>query len=290
MNIVLHHGLFGFGTQEFGGIQVEYFKGVPEALEANGHRTFATGVNPVGTIKQRCQQLLQHLRLNLAEIPNNEPVVLIAHSMGGLDARELLATAEPNVVDRIAALVTIATPHRGSPVADWVVRFNEPVNPLHLPDPLHAVGNVLRRAAPAKIVPLQVPEWVQWLGLDHDAIPDLTTASCAIFSGNRPNRKGVRYFWLAADCTGNVPLFFKIPSGIVSQDTGPSGGDNDGIVAVKSAEPPADPANPWASLGVWKGVDHLNAVNMRLLTDLHRPNVAPRYVQLVETVRQALGA
>ncbi|CAI4215059.1 unnamed protein product [Parascedosporium putredinis] len=49
-----------------------------------------------------------------------EYVNIVAHSMGGLDARYMLSCLAPSNV-RVASLVTIATPHRGSIIADRVL-------------------------------------------------------------------------------------------------------------------------------------------------------------------------
>src|SRR5262249_49723084 len=43
-------------------------------------------------------------------------VNVVAHSMGGLDAR--WAIAKLGVGDRVASLVTVGTPHRGTPLAE----------------------------------------------------------------------------------------------------------------------------------------------------------------------------
>ena len=37
--------------------------------------------------------------------------------MGGLDARYMIG--QLGMADRVAALLTVTTPHRGSPYADW---------------------------------------------------------------------------------------------------------------------------------------------------------------------------
>ena len=51
-------------------------------------------------------------------------VVIIAHSMGGLDARYMISRL--GMDDRVTALVTITTPHRGSPYADWCLHAPRP--------------------------------------------------------------------------------------------------------------------------------------------------------------------
>jgi triacylglycerol lipase len=52
-------------------------------------------------------------------------VHFIARSMGGLDARH--AILSPKVAERIATLVTIGTPHLGSPVADAIAKPTDPL-------------------------------------------------------------------------------------------------------------------------------------------------------------------
>ena len=50
---------------------------------------------------------------------SNSKVILMGHSMGGLDAR--YAVSKLGMDRHVAAVVTISTPHRGSPFADWVL-------------------------------------------------------------------------------------------------------------------------------------------------------------------------
>ena len=65
---------------------------------------------------QRGEQLAAAI---LRQVPGAEREHIIAHSMGGLDARHAIAHV-PGLAGRVATLVTIGTPHRGSPVADAI--------------------------------------------------------------------------------------------------------------------------------------------------------------------------
>src|SRR5438270_12315808 len=120
MNLVLHHGIFGFATLG----PVVYFNGVRDRLTAKfpGLRIFAAQVAPDGTIERRGTELGQQIVEQMAAggaLDPGEPVHIIAHSMGGLDARFLLSPANPsNMSDRVTSLTTISTPHKGSPIAD----------------------------------------------------------------------------------------------------------------------------------------------------------------------------
>src|ERR1051325_699937 len=212
MFIILLHGLFGFRAQPLGPIKVEHFRGIAEALEREGHTVVTTGVNPVGSIAQRAKQLEQQLHEIITEkLPGGEKVLLIAHSMGGLDARCVLADEDSKIAEHISALITIATPHRGSPIADLAAIINETV---HVPALLRPFGNA--QMAISQVINQRisntvfyVPQWMQWLGMDHDAILDLTTAACADFNRVTHNSSGVDYYWVATNCTGSVPLFFE---------------------------------------------------------------------------------
>src|SRR3954469_20978251 len=107
--IVLVHGLLGFDRLQVGGLTlVNYFPGVVEALQAGGSRVFAPALSPTAGIAQRAAQLRDFI---LRTCPH-EPVHLIAHSMGGLDARYLVSRLD--MADRILTLTTLGTPHRGT--------------------------------------------------------------------------------------------------------------------------------------------------------------------------------
>lgn len=104
--VVLIHGMGGF--KDLAGI--DYFYRVPESFRRAGAKVFVPGTTTFGSIEKRAGELKAQLdRLD-------GPLVLIAHSQGGLDARYLISKL--GYAGRVKALVTIATPHHGTPVAD----------------------------------------------------------------------------------------------------------------------------------------------------------------------------
>jgi triacylglycerol lipase len=123
--IVLAHGLSGF-RQLFG--VVDYFFGIPSDLRAGGAQVFVTQVSAFGSAEQRGEQLLQQVEF-IAASTGAGKVNLIGHSQGGLDARYVMAVRP----DLIASLTTVATPHLGADLADFLVDnlapggFNETV-------------------------------------------------------------------------------------------------------------------------------------------------------------------
>jgi triacylglycerol lipase len=112
--IVLAHGLFGFTRIGLGRVTLTpYFRSIPEFLTGAGNRVLVTRVPSIAGVEQRAGRLGEQI---LKAFPN-EPVHVIGHSMGGLDARRLLAN--PAWQRRILSLSTIGTPHLGTALADF---------------------------------------------------------------------------------------------------------------------------------------------------------------------------
>lgn len=110
--IVLAHGLTGF-RQLFG--VVDYFFGIPGDLRSNGAQVFVTQVTAVASAEERGEQLLQQIEFIVASTGAGK-VNLIGHSEGGLDARYVMGVRP----DLIASLTTVATPHLGADLADFL--------------------------------------------------------------------------------------------------------------------------------------------------------------------------
>ena len=109
--VVLVHGLMGFDEVAVAGSKLRYFRGIGERLEQMGARVYRARLPALASVPERARKLADYVR-GLGEPRVN----LIAHSMGGLDAR--WAIAKLGLGDRVASLVTIATPHHGTPLAE----------------------------------------------------------------------------------------------------------------------------------------------------------------------------
>ncbi|HZS28173.1 MAG TPA: hypothetical protein VFB76_13155 [Candidatus Angelobacter sp.] len=207
--IVLAHGLFGFGDLLPGILSslpsVHYFNMVADHFRDLGHNVLEPQVDPIGSIPNRGTQLAEKI---LRQTNPTDKVHIFAHSMGGLDSRFAISNRD-DVAERIATLVTIGTPHRGSPVADAVIRQSGPI--------FDQIPAVLK----AK------------LENNAGAIQDLTTASCAQFDDNTPDKPGVRYINVAGDASraGNELLLFQLAATIGKM----TGEVNDGMVTRSSA-------------------------------------------------------
>jgi triacylglycerol esterase/lipase EstA (alpha/beta hydrolase family) len=201
--------------------------------------------------------------------------------MGGLDARRMLA--DPDLFDarRVAALVTLCTPHRGSPVADLITGILRRREVAKFRKAWSGLPPAAARLAQRHRLDVgKLPAWAGWIAEDRDAIANLTTERCAAFDRDTHNPAGVRCFWVAGDCAEGVPLLLKTTHEIVRRADSAAGGANDGLVALTSARPAEQTANPWTPLGVWP-VDHLKAVNHCLPGD-GSPDVTPRYLELLD--------
>src|SRR5262249_44792822 len=75
-------GVLGLDAGELAGRRHEYFRGIPEQLRALGCDVHVVRVPPVGSVAARAEALAQAVRSLDARRVN-----IIAHSMGGLDAR-----------------------------------------------------------------------------------------------------------------------------------------------------------------------------------------------------------
>ena len=246
--IVLHHGLLGFGDINLGPVKIRYFRGIDRAITGRGHPLIVSRVHPTGSIERRAGQLRDNIIAGLKDTGREKDrVIIVAHSMGGLDARYMINKL--GMDDRVAALLTITTPHRGSPYADWCVL------------------NLGKRLGGLKLMKL--------LGLDVQAISDLTTEQCRKFNRTIKNVPGVQYFSVsAARPWHRVPPFAVHAHRIIAA----AEGDNDCLVSVKSST--------WGEhLGVWPA-DHFHAVNHKLVLEIKKPtgSIVPLWMKALDQV------
>jgi triacylglycerol lipase len=256
--IVLAHGVLGFGNPLGLPSFVNYFNGVAAHLEGLGHRVLVPQVNPFGTIAQRGDQLAGVIR---RAVRPNEKVHIIAHSMGGLDARHAIKNVF-NSSEPVATLITIGTPHRGSPVADAIANKTDPLFAL-IPGIISA--------------PLE---------RNAGALHDLTTDVGRHFDETTPDVEGVRYIQVAGDASlgGHELILFQLAAAIVHL----KGEINDGVVTKSSALRLPDIAGAKVkheNLPDWPG-DHASEVGWSLksvlsIPILGKPPHLERYEKLV---------
>ncbi|CCH42159.1 Lipase 2 [Wickerhamomyces ciferrii] len=232
--------------QDRGGVALEYWIGIEEALEAKGSTVITAKVPGFGSIEDRANELNRYISKYTGKLrsksksdiyhenPNSTKqeetkddstfkenkekikVNLIAHSMGGLDCRYLISQIE-NKNFEVVSLTTITTPHHGSEVADHLVGLTQTIQS-------------------EKILP--------------PSIYQLTTSYLRDFNKRVPNDPNVQYFSYGASF---IPRWYNVFYGtwnIINATAGP----NDGMVSVESSK--------WGNyLGTLMNVDHLDLIN-----------------------------
>lgn len=225
--IVLAHGLLGFDELRVAGKflpGVQYWRGIKEALNANGIEVITTAVPASASIEQRAVALMKDIKARAG----GKAVNIVAHSMGGLDARYLISNLKPWNLE-IKSLTTIATPHRGSSFADFVLRE---IGELNVP----RVYKLMKR-----------------LNLESGAFSQLTTKYMReSFNPANPDDPTVRYFSYGAQFKPSLWSVFRFSHDMIDVIEGP----NDGLVSVASSK--------WDEAGyrgTLDGVSHLDLIN-----------------------------
>lgn len=95
-----------------------YFKGIKNRLESHGFQVFHPNQDFAGPVDLRAEQLKARI-IEILATTGAPKVHIIAHSMGGLDARHMIV--DKGMADRVASLTTIGTPHLGTILADHVI-------------------------------------------------------------------------------------------------------------------------------------------------------------------------
>jgi triacylglycerol lipase len=225
--IVLAHGLLGFDELHLAGRYfpgLQYWRGIKQAYHKNGIEVITTSVPTTGSIEQRAKTLYAGIK---ARAPGKS-INIIAHSMGGLDARYLISQLKPTEFT-IKSLTTIATPHRGSALADIILRE---IGAENLP----GIYSLMAR-----------------LRLDSGAFSQLTRKYMTEdFNPANPNDPDVRYFSYGASAQPSIFSIFWLSHKIVQELEGP----NDGVVSVASSKWGED-----GYKGTLMGVTHLDLIN-----------------------------
>jgi triacylglycerol lipase len=211
------HGFGGFSELGVGRLSSAYFRGVKGRLHARGIEASFVRVSPFASIMVRAAELSAALR-DLGPGRTH----LVAHSMGGLDAR--FALTHLGLREDVASLVTVATPHAGTPIAD--------------------VSSYLLRAS-------------RFFEQNLGSVLDLTTARMAAFEAETPDVSDVQYACVVASprrgALGVGPWLLPTYSWLRRR-----AGDNDGVVPVTSQRRGRElghlDTDHWGSVG-WGGFD-----------------------------------
>ncbi len=245
--IVLAHGLFGFRRIGLGPLTLTwYFRGIPGILQAAGNRVLVTRVHPTAGVARRARRLGEQI---LEAFPD-EPVHLIGHSMGGLDARALVS--DPAWAARVLSLTTIATPHLGSGIAEF-----------------------------AKLRVGRIYTLLERLGVEHQGFLDVTPGAAAEFNRRNPPPVGLPFFSVAGDPPHEeVSWPLRRLHAALEELEGP----NDGLVSVASATAFGTPLPSWPV----DHLRQMNWLSPEVSTDTC-PHVARLYAEVVENLAHLDG-
>lgn len=234
--IVLVHGATTKGAElqvgflSFG----PYFRHIKELYEAEGAKVFIVNLATDASIGERAAVLKNYLETEPQL--KGRSVNLIAHSLGGLDARFVTSVFKSS---QVASITTIGTPHRGTPLADWAHR--------------------------------QVKEKTAWywffrlIGYDmaqRRFLVELTTDFMAReFNPRVPDRAGVKYYSVRssasfADGTMSYLLWFP-ERWLRGEPHSLAGGEGDGMVPLES--------QGWGQVLFDVRLDHLGQMNHHAL-------------------------
>jgi triacylglycerol lipase len=210
---------------------VEYFRGLPEVYPD----ALFPKVPVDARISQRAPLLAQQIK---DRFPDGD-IHVIAHSMGGLDTRYLLAKNLLGLAERIKSLSTISTPHRGSPVADLLLGLVPGID-----------------SAPSQLFLNHFP------AVGSGALHDLSTRAAVKFNQEIKDAPGITYRSYFGFGNTSLALLPTVEF-IKSRGTTDEEKTNDGVVSLASAKWPVDLVEqPWTA-------DHLAQIGHNLdTTDL----------------------
>jgi triacylglycerol lipase len=187
------------------GDRFHYFKGIKSHLEANGFEVHHSSVDFAGSVALRAQQLSQQIDQILNGRASTK-VHVIAHSMGGLDARHMIVEID-GMAEKVASLTTIGTPHLGTSFADVGIR---PRGELVISG-LRSIINL-------------------------EGFEDLTTTACDRFNHHARDKEAtnsvVYRIYASSEDRDLVFLPLQVSWFIINNKEG----ENDGLVSVKSQQ------------------------------------------------------
>jgi triacylglycerol lipase len=232
--VVLMHGFGAVANLMQGGI----LHGEAMHLRGRGILAYAPHVNPYDTIATRSRSWASRID-HVLEETGAAKVNLIAFSSAGLDARYLICTL--GRAEHVASLVTVSTPHRGSPVVDTLFARSERLRGWAV-----AFMDFLGRAAYETEAPHV-----------EEALRELSPVyACEAFNPDHPDDPDVFYASYAGRAGRGTDLPIYPPLMVPNRLLYDAEGVNDGLVAVESAK--------WGTFLGLLDADHARQIGFRL--------------------------
>jgi triacylglycerol lipase len=205
--LLLVHGIAGRDEGIF-----PYWGGIPLRLRAEGASVYLAGQGGFATVEEgarRIEEKVEKIRLT----GGVDKVNIVAHSMGGLDARYYISSLGGG--DRVASLLTFSTPHRGSALADYFLDELPLVN--------RRVGALIDLLSQGLLKERDSDAYAAML--------ELRPSACAVFNEANPDNARVFYRSYASRIEGGRGLG---PYALLQKIIYRREGDNDGFVSVDS--------------------------------------------------------
>jgi triacylglycerol lipase len=235
---------------------LHYFKGVARHLRREGFDVYHSAVGFAAGLPRRAEDLKEEVGRVLA-LKGAGKVHIIGHSMGGLDARYMIARL--GMADHVASLTTVGTPHDGTSLAEWGLTHTN-----------HKLIRVLRPV------------------IDLDGFLALTPAACREFNESAAAAEAANevFYQTYASSQPRRRVFTPLKGAwdIISQEEG----ENDGLVSHDSQRWVSELAGPGGRVKQIPRhdfpvpADHLNEVGWWDIGELDLGNTPLR--QLANTV------
>jgi triacylglycerol lipase len=207
--VVLVHGL-GFRDDAR---LLKYWGKVPKHLKMKGAKVILARQQAYASHRDNALLIKKEIETFLRDNPAYKKVNIIAHSKGGIESRYMITKLD--MAKKVASLTTIATPHRGSSIADIVMGKIKSDRQI-IVKLVNGIAKLLGDTQPDS----------------YDAGLELTTGYMRIFNKDVPDIKSVYYQSYAAKIDRHYPnpLWRKLWKTLKKHE-----GPNDGLVSKKSA-------------------------------------------------------
>lgn len=255
--ILLVHGVF-FRDSKL----LNYWGRVPAELEKNGAVIYYGEQQSASSVSDSASELSERIEKIVKET-GCEKVNIIAHSKGGLDSRYAISKLGSDKY--VASLTTINTPHRGCIFAEYLLG--------KAPEKLVRTIENSYNAAFRKLGDPN-PDFMA-------AVKNLTNSFCEEFNREVPNAEGVMYQSFGSKSararSGRFPL--NVSYHVVKKFDG----DNDGLVALTSAEW-GEKFTPLYPTGK-RGITHADVIDLNR-EDFKGFDVREFYVQVAAELKR----
>ena len=254
--ILLVHGVFFRDSKT-----LNYWGRVPSELIKNGAELYYGEQQSALSVEDSAKELAARIE-KIVEETGCGKLNIIAHSKGGLDSRYAISVLGCDKY--VASLTTINTPHHGCLFAEYLLG-KAPEKLVHTVEKTY--NTAFRRLGDPN------PDFLA-------AVKNLTSSFCESFNENVPDMDGVMYQSVGSKAinagSGRFPLNISYP--VVKKYDG----DNDGLVALQSAEwgEKFTPIYPKGS----RGITHADMIDLNR-EDIKGFDVREFYVQLAADLK-----